>query len=130
MALPSPTLYDPSRPGAFRRVAAVLGLRCPRCCVGAVWRAPFRMHPACPECGLVFEREPGYFTGAMYASYAISTFAALPAWMIPLFAGASLATVLIIGFGVVLLLGPVSFHYSRVAWMHVDCYFNPKTFEG
>lgn len=124
------SLYDPSRPGVIKRLAAILALRCPRCCRGAVWRAPFRMNSACPVCALVFEREPGYFTGAMYASYAIGIFGTLPAWMIPLFAGAPLATVLLIGIGLTVLLGPISFHYSRVAWMHVDCYFNPKTFES
>jgi hypothetical protein len=41
---------------------AALALRCPRCC-GAVWRAPFRMHRACPS-ALVYERELG-ITGAM-----------------------------------------------------------------
>lgn len=29
------------------------------------------MHERCPECELKFEREPGYFLGAMYVSYGI-----------------------------------------------------------
>ena len=126
----SPSTFDPSGPGIFRRLVSIVALRCPRCCRGRAWRAPFRMNRACPVCTLGFEREPGYFTGAMYASYAIGIFGTMPAWMIPLFAGASLTKVLVIGIGLVVLLGPVSFHVSRMAWMHVDCYFNPKTFES
>ena len=115
--------------GILKRLWAALRFRCPRCCRGAVWRSPFRMHSACPECGLVFEREPGYFTGAMYASYFIGIFITLPIWMAMLFAGAGLAPILIVAIGMVVALTPVSFHYSRVFWMHIDCYFNPKTFE-
>ncbi len=121
---------DPASHGVFARAWAALRLRCPRCCEGAVWRAPFRMHAACPVCHLVYEREPGYFTGAMYASYFLGIFLTLPVWMWMLFAGAELVPILVVAFLLVLALTPVSFHYSRVIWMHIDCYFNPKTFEG
>jgi hypothetical protein len=30
------------------------------------------MHERCPVCDLKFEREPGYFLGAMYISYALA----------------------------------------------------------
>ena len=29
------------------------------------------MHDECPECGVSFEREPGFYYGAMYFSYGI-----------------------------------------------------------
>ena len=32
----------------------------------------FAMHKQCPSCGLLFEREPGYFLGAMFVSYVLS----------------------------------------------------------
>ena len=56
----------------MRRLAAVLALRCPRCLRGRVWRSFLGMHERCPACGLVFEREPGYFTGAMVVSYVLA----------------------------------------------------------
>jgi uncharacterized protein (DUF983 family) len=120
---------NPSSQGLLRRIGAALRFRCPRCCKGAVWRAPFRMNVVCPVCHLVYEREPGYFTGAMYASYFLGIFLTLPVWMWMLFAGAELVPILVVAFALVLALTPVSFHYSRVIWMHIDCYFNPKTFE-
>ncbi|MGE0599244.1 MAG: hypothetical protein AB7J35_07630 [Dehalococcoidia bacterium] len=87
------------------------------------------MNDRCPVCALHFEREPGYFTGAMYASYMIGLGLTLPVWMTLLLGGAGLGLTLAVAIGMIVCLAPVSFHYSRVAWMHVDCYFNPKTFE-
>ena len=51
---------------------AILALRCPRCLKGRVWRQFVAMNPTCPECGLVFERESGYFAGAMVVSYGLA----------------------------------------------------------
>jgi uncharacterized protein (DUF983 family) len=56
---------------ARARSRAIWGLRCPRCGQGRVFASAWTMHRACPACDLVFEREPGYFTGAMYFSYAL-----------------------------------------------------------
>src|SRR5256886_14103531 len=46
--------------------------RCPRCHQGRAFRSLLVMHDACPVCGHIFEREPGYFVGAMYVSYALA----------------------------------------------------------
>jgi uncharacterized protein (DUF983 family) len=50
--------------------------RCPRCRAGNIFRYSIfrgfpRMHERCPVCDLKFEREPGYFLGAMYVSYGL-----------------------------------------------------------
>src|SRR5207248_3419030 len=52
----------------------ILRQRCPRCRKGAIYRCSlFRgwlsMFERCPVCDLKFEREQGYFVGAMYVSY-------------------------------------------------------------
>jgi uncharacterized protein (DUF983 family) len=39
--------------------------RCPRCGSGHLFHRWFVMVPDCPRCGLHFEREAGYWTGAM-----------------------------------------------------------------
>lgn len=114
--------------GIARRLWAALLMRCPRCCKGGVYKAPLRMRERCPVCDLKFEREPGYFTGAMYASYFMGIITTTPVWLGMLMAEASYSSILIVGIGLVLILMPVYFHYSRVLWMHIDAYFNPKTF--
>jgi uncharacterized protein (DUF983 family) len=58
----------PSRPSWF---IALLRQRCPRCRRGQMFRGHFAMNELCPVCELIFEREPGYFLGAMYLSYGI-----------------------------------------------------------
>jgi uncharacterized protein (DUF983 family) len=39
--------------------------RCPRCGGGKLFHRWFRMVPDCPHCALHFEREPGYWVGAV-----------------------------------------------------------------
>src|SRR5579859_5964363 len=51
------------------RLKAVLLQRCPKCLKGKPFTALMTMRQRCPLCGHQFEREPGYFVGAMYASY-------------------------------------------------------------
>lgn len=85
------------------------------------------MHPRCPVCGLKFEREPGYFLGALYFSYALS---------IP----PGLALVLLIWritnwqFDVVMLAAVIAYlpfvppvtRWARVLWMYLDWRFDPE----
>src|SRR5216110_568518 len=54
------------------RFGAMLRMRCPRCLRGKLFRGLMDMWERCPQCGFVFEREEGYFTGAMYASTLIT----------------------------------------------------------
>ena len=86
------------------------------------------MNDTCPSCHLKFEREPGYFTGAMYISYALAvppltaltaifTYWLLPDW--PLHEVILLAAVLFTP------LIPMLFRYSRIIWIHLDRYFVP-----
>jgi uncharacterized protein (DUF983 family) len=109
-----------------RRVLALVALRCPRCLVGRVWRRFLSMNLACPECGFVFERESGYFAGAMVVSYALA---------VPILAGIVIALImvakldavaaLIIGNTAYLVLVPFIFRYSRVVWLHIDWLIDP-----
>ena len=63
---------DKVRP-ARTMLGGIVGKRCPRCREGQVFRSTWVMHEDCPTCGLDFDRgEPGYFTGAMYVSYALA----------------------------------------------------------
>jgi uncharacterized protein (DUF983 family) len=48
-------------------------MRCPRCLQGALFELGLKMHKTCPACGLLFEREAGYFVGSMYISYALAS---------------------------------------------------------
>ena len=104
------------------RLRAVLLQRCPRCLQGPIFHGLMTMHKDCPVCGHHFEREPGYFLGAMYASY----FLAVPLllilywllwWFLPAWRGEYLALLTVVPY---LLVVPWVFRYSRVIWMHID----------
>src|SRR5258707_12221286 len=42
-----------------------LRLRCPVCGEGKLYRRWFKMNQHCPDCGFIYEREPGYYTSAL-----------------------------------------------------------------
>jgi hypothetical protein len=85
------------------------------------------MNDRCPACGLLFNREPGYFLGAMYISY-------------------GLGIAVIVGFGTVLWVltrwrldkvaiwavvlflpfAPMLTFLSRVLWIYLDQTFDPE----
>ena len=110
----------------MRRLAAVLRLRCPRCLDGRIWRRFLSMHTTCPVCGFVFDRESGYFAGAMVVSYALAV-PILAAIVIALIMLGDLDPVvaLLIGNTMYLVLVPFIFRYSRVVWLHLDWLIDP-----
>ena len=59
--------------GAGGSRARALRLRCPRCGETPLFRGWFTMELACRLCGLRFERAQGYFVGAIYINYAVTT---------------------------------------------------------
>ena len=59
------------------QIQAILRELCPRCYTGKIFRGPLwrtylAMNERCPVCDLKYEREQGYFLGAMYFSYMLS----------------------------------------------------------
>jgi hypothetical protein len=108
------------------RLRAIAGQRCPRCLDGSIWHGFLSMNVKCPVCGLVFEREPGYFTGAMVVSYALAI-PVLGAIVIGLMTLGALDAVpaLVIGDLAYLALVPLIFRYSRVLWLHFDWSLDP-----
>ncbi len=105
---------------------AILKAKCPRCRKGNIYKKPVfstgfsQTNKLCSYCGLMFEREPGFFFGAMYISYVFT---------VTILLGTSF--VLYYGFGdppfivylvsvplVTLLFVPLSFRYSRVIYLY------------
>jgi uncharacterized protein (DUF983 family) len=115
---------DPAQPEAPRRRwwAAMLRQRCPRCREGKIFRGMFAMNDPCPVCGLVFEREPGYFFGAMYFSYFLSAAVLVPLFFLTewLFPTMDFLLVPLVATIPYLPLIPAIFRYSRVLWIYFD----------
>ena len=108
----------PSIPTAMRRA---LALRCPRCGRGEVFSGRFTMRETCSACGLKYEREPGYFVGAIYLNYAVTAVVCLGgALLVALALGLSpwgevgVASVLCV------LVPLLFFRYSKSLWLGID----------
>ncbi|MDX2173839.1 MAG: DUF983 domain-containing protein [Bacteroidota bacterium] len=62
------------------KIYSILGNKCPRCQEGDFFisKNPYdlkkfdKMHERCPVCNEQFEKEPGFFYGAMYVNYALT----------------------------------------------------------
>ena len=55
--------------GLLHRVWDGLHRRCPVCRIGRIFGGAVKMNAQCPTCRYVFEREPGYFLGAIAIGY-------------------------------------------------------------
>ena len=84
------------------------------------------MEHGCSACRLTFEREQGYFLGAIYINYAVTVFCMLAGFFaLDYFAGLALTYQIILwtGFGVVF---PILFYrYSKSLWLWFDYTFSP-----
>jgi uncharacterized protein (DUF983 family) len=108
--------------GLFGLVRAIVRARCPRCWKGRIFRGSVTMNDPCPVCGLIFQREEGYFLGAMYCSYLISSVVLgvlyfVCAALLPNLRGEVLVLVALVPF---FPLVPAVFRYSRVLWIYVE----------
>jgi uncharacterized protein (DUF983 family) len=85
------------------------------------------MYPACPECGLVYLRESGYFLGAMYVSYGLGVLTVLPAALfLAVVIEWSLWVVLTLALVQTLVSVPLFLVYSRLIWLHLDQAIDPR----
>jgi uncharacterized protein (DUF983 family) len=116
------------RPPLRARLAAALSGRCPRCERGRIFRGTFAMHPTCPTCGLRFEREPGYFTGAMYLNYMLALPVLAACAGVVYLVAPRLSFEATIGLAALIFLPfvPLIFRYSRILWIHLDQTIDPS----
>jgi Protein of unknown function (DUF983) len=79
------------------------------------------MWEQCPNCGLKFEREPGYFLGAMYISYGLGLIV-IVGWGLLLWALTPWSLMKITLWAILLFLplAPTITLFSRVLWIYLD----------
>jgi uncharacterized protein (DUF983 family) len=117
---------------------AILNQLCPRCRLARMFQGSIlqvyrlrwpKMHQHCPVCRLKFEREPGYFLGAMYISYGMALLAVpaigVPLWLITEW---GLIPVTIWAAILTLPLAPAITLFARVLWLYLDLAVDPEPF--
>jgi len=110
--------------------------KCPRCLEGDIYankssydlKNITNMKHSCDKCDLDFEREPGYYYGAMYVSYALTIAMAVALFvayfvLFPTFNSVTYIVALTI---MLLVLAPWTFRTSRVIWLNFFIKFKPE----
>jgi len=107
-------------------IYATVANKCPRCNIGHVFennnpyslKNGLRMNIHCPHCHMKFEREVGYFYGAMYVSYGLQTALITLLYTLNIFWwNLPSLTLVFIVLSLVLALFPVTFRWSRIIWI-------------
>ena len=112
---------------------SILRQLCPRCRSGRIFRTTVywgfpKMNDRCPACGLNFNREPGYFLGAMYISYGLGLVLVFALGAILWFlTGWRFIKVAIWATLFFLPFAPMLTLLSRVLWIYLDQTVDPET---
>jgi uncharacterized protein (DUF983 family) len=113
-------------------ISAILRQMCPGCRTGKIFCSSIfvgfpKMHERCPVCGLKFEREAGYFLGAMYISYGLALFCivciAILLWS---YTRWSFQKTILWALLLFLPLAPPLTLLSRVLWIYLDQAIDPE----
>jgi uncharacterized protein (DUF983 family) len=79
------------------------------------------MRECCAVCGLHYEREQGFFVGAIYVNYAATAIVAVGSVLaVDQLVGLSLAAQLGLGIALSLLVPLAFFRYARSLWLVLD----------
>lgn len=116
---------------AVATVRDILHQRCPRCRSGKIFHHSVflgfpKMYERCSVCHLRFEREEGYFLGAMYISYALALpIIALIAALLWAVTGWWITKDTIWAVVLFLPLAPAITLFARVLWIYLDQTVDP-----
>lgn len=109
------------RPDLLKTLARGLRLRCPVCGESNVFRAPFQVRHHCPACGALFQREEGFFVGAIMVNVVATEGAVMLAFGLCLLTLGGGGTLTLPALFAVALLFPVLFyHHAWSLWLAGD----------
>ncbi len=115
-------------------VFSLLKNKCPRCHQGDVFvhrhayaKGFDKMHTHCSHCQLKYEKEPGFFYGAMYVSYALTVAIFVAVWVLNVWF-LDLSTTAFILTVTVSIIGLMSLVYrtSRLIWLNFFVRYNKE----
>lgn len=103
--------------------------KCPKCEEGKIFetngnilklKGP-KMYDNCPQCDFKFEREPGYFFGAMFVSYGITTAEAIATFVAIRVLGIEMSVDMMMAIitAVMLIFLFPNFKLSRILWLYL-----------
>ena len=104
-------------------------LRCPYCGKGKLFRRGFTMYEKCPVCGWRFERESGYWTGAIAVNLVVTELL-IAIVVVPVATWLALTQqpitlLLVIGVPMPFVLPFLFFRHAKSFWMNFDFRVHP-----
>jgi uncharacterized protein (DUF983 family) len=104
--------------------------RCPNCGRGRLFRGVFRMLLRCPECGLSYFPEQGYYLGAMIINYAATTAVVVTIFLFSLlfrdFTTLSTNSKITIWIGFAVCLSLLLVRHAYSFWLGIDFWIKPR----
>jgi uncharacterized protein (DUF983 family) len=104
--------------------------RCPYCGRGRLFRGVFRMLSRCPECGLSYFPEQGYYLGAMIINYAVTTAVVIAIFLISLlipdFTHLTINEKITIWIAFAIALSLTLMRHSYSFWLGIDFWIKPR----
>ena len=127
------SLFQPIILKSMHFIRSIFKYKCPRCREGDLFIKPFRiarpldMHERCQKCNQKTEPEPGFYFGAMFLSYILTSFPLLAIGLITVFLfGWEVNDVMIF----LLIIGIAVFfkvlRFSRSLWVHLMIKYEPQ----
>jgi uncharacterized protein (DUF983 family) len=121
------------------KLYSILHFVCPVCQEGKFFIAhPYNLrkvgdlHENCPNCGLKYEKEVGFYYGAMYVSYALAvaefvTCWCIFSWFLPWVSTFwEITTIFILTFAT----GPLKYALSKIIWANLFFRYDPSKTKG
>lgn len=102
--------------------------RCPHCGEGAVFTGWWKMRDHCPKCGHKFEREPGYWVGAVIFNTALAIaaiFATMAIFLAASWPDVPWTALTVATVAVSVIVPSIGYPYARTLWMAYDLYVHP-----
>ena len=105
--------------------------RCPVCGKGKIFQGFFKTYERCPVCNFKFEREEGYYSGAMAVNLVVSELL-IVIIAVPLAAsgGVSVPMLVVLGATIPILLPILFYRPTKSIWMSIDHMVHPVSSEG
>lgn len=116
-------------------IYSVVANKCPQCHKGKVFENNnlysfvngLKLNTSCSNCGLKYEREPGFFYGALYVSYAFSSGIFIVLYLLDAI-WIHMDTVLLLTLVVIAIIGlyPFSFRWGKTMWLNFFVRYDKK----
>ena len=117
------------------KLYSIIHLKCPVCHEGEFFQAhPYNLNRVgdlytnCPVCGVKYEKEVGFYTGAMYVSYAIGVAVCVSVWvaLMVLLPELGIITQIVAIASVMLFGAPLFYALSKIIWANFFFHYDPS----